>query len=82
MKLEAGHKMIDGSVIDCGKRIARFLADDGRVMFEVKQGKDGKTIEVRAVESCFVDGVMYSTSLILRPNVTNSVDVTVSEYGK
>jgi len=57
-----------------------FVASDGRIMFEVKPGKDGKSIEVRGVETCLVDGVLYSQFIDIRPIVGNCVQIMVRLY--
>lgn len=57
-----------------------FLTEDGRVMFEVSAGKDGRSINVRGVETCIVDGVLYSELLELQPIVANSIDIKARKY--
>lgn len=62
--------------------MVRFKAPDGRCMFEVRCGDDGKSIEVSAVESCMVDGVVHDTRLIVAPRVSNVIHISTHEYGK
>ncbi len=58
----------------------RFKAEDGSTMFEVVVQNDGKSIEIRGVESCFVGGTLYNNRLLIKPNVSNSIQVTVEPY--
>jgi hypothetical protein len=57
-----------------------FVANDGRVMFEVLASKDGRSIEVRGIETCMVGGVLYSSMLDVRPVVANVVEVRARPY--
>lgn len=59
---------------------AEFVAADGRTMFEVRARKDGRSIEVRAVNNCKVNGRIYSTSLQVAPQVTNVIYVSTVPY--
>lgn len=58
-----------------GKNRVQIVADDGRIMFEVVCGDDGHSIDVRAVECCMVEKVMYKSALTIEPNVTNSITI-------
>lgn len=80
MKIETGHSVTkDVQLVDSDR--VRFVAEDGRTMFEVVAGKDGRSIEVRGVEACRVGGVMYSNAFDVRPQVTNQVTIRAREYG-
>ncbi len=79
MKIETGHSVSkDARVVDSDR--VRFVAEDGRTMFEVVAGKDGRSIEVRGVETCLVNGVLYSSMIEIRPQVTNQVTIRAREY--
>lgn len=58
-----------------GKDRVQIVAADGRTMFEVVCGDDGHSIEVRAVECCMVDKILYKSALTIEPNVTNSITI-------
>ena len=78
-RIETGHSVTnDVSVVD-GNNV-RFVTDDGRTMFEVRWEKDGRSIEVRAVECCRVGDVLYAGLLDLRMRYANSVKVMVRDY--
>lgn len=53
----------------------RFVTEDGRTMFEVSAGTDGRSLEVRAVDSTRVNGEVFDARLEVLPNVTNSITV-------
>jgi hypothetical protein len=76
-----GHSVTDDVQDVPGDRIS-FRAADGSTLFEVRSGKDGKSLEIRANDCCKVGGVLYSTRLMILPHVTNCVTVTVQEYDK
>lgn len=79
MKIETGHSVSkDVQLVDSDR--VRFVAEDGRTMFEVAAGKDGRSIEVRGVESCRVNEVLYSNAIDVRPLVTNLVTIRAREY--
>lgn len=79
MKIESGHP-IQNDVQAVGGNYVRFVAEDGRTMFEVTCGKDGHSIEVRGVNCCKVGGVLYSDTILIRPNAANSITVSTPEY--
>lgn len=60
----------------------RFLAPDGRCMFEVKPCLDGRSIAVRGVEVCRIDGKLYSEALQITPHVANSITISTVPYDK
>ncbi len=79
MRIETGHAVSkDAQLVDADR--VRFVAEDGRTMFEVVAGKDGRSIEVRGVETCRVDGVLYSNAIDVRPQVTNLVTIRAREH--
>lgn len=79
MKIETGHSVSkDVQLVDSDR--VRFVAQDGRTMFEVVAGKDGRSIEIRGVDVCQVDGVLYSDAIELRPRAANTVVVRAAEY--
>lgn len=77
LKIETGHIK---DIIAVPGNAVRFVAEDGRTMFEVTCGKDGTSIEVRAVELCRVQGTLYDTHLCIEPKVTNSVVIRTRVY--
>lgn len=79
MKIQTGHRMTH-DVADVDAHSVRFCADDGRTMFEVRCGEDGRSIEVRGVDCCRVGDVLYSELIDIRPKSANSVLVRVREY--
>lgn len=80
MKIAIGHPIAgDEKFIDADA--VRFVADDGRTMFEVRWMKDGRSIEVRGVANCRVGGVLYDSCIDVRPRVGNCVEVRAREYG-
>ena len=64
---------IDGDII-------RFIAEDGREMFEVRAGQDGISIEVRAVQNCRVGGELMDDTIVIRPICSNSIRISVPKY--
>ena len=58
----------------------QIMTEDGRCMFEVLLGKDGRSIEVLGVNSTKVDGVIYTERLDLRLNVSNRITIRVRPY--
>lgn len=81
MKIQTGHKLT-GDVKPIEADSVSFIAEDGRAMFEVMVGKDGRSIEVRGVQCCRVDGTLYAEGLIIRPICSNVVVVRTVEYDK
>ena len=79
LHIETGHPLtVDVKKLDA--KAVRFVTDDGRCMFEVTTGKDGRSIEVRAVETTKVGGAIYESLLDVRPNVANSVTILTRRY--
>lgn len=58
----------------------RFVAEDGRDMFEVKIGDDGISIEVRGINSTRVEGVLYREQFNIQPNSSNCVTIRAKKY--
>jgi hypothetical protein len=79
LQIETGHP-VQGNVKRLTERMIRFVTDDGRAMFEVIACPNGRSIEVRGVGSTKVGGVIYTESLDVRPNVSNSITVMVRPY--
>lgn len=73
MKLMNDVKPVAGKSVD-------FVTDDDRIVFSVAIGSDGRSLEIRACDTYKVDGVLYSTSLLVAPNVTNSITVSTKPY--
>lgn len=49
-------------------------------MFEVSAGDDGRSLEIRGVEVCKVKGVLYDSTLLIKPNVANVITVETNPY--
>jgi len=77
-------KLALGNVLDGYKATehteASFVTDDGRGMFLVSIGDDGRSLEVRIPECCKVAGVLYSTQIIVMPQVSNSIRIEAERY--
>ncbi len=74
LSIETGHPLTkDVQRID-GKSV-RFVDKDGRTMFEVYCCADGRTIEVRGVESSKHAGVIYDNTLSILPKSGNVVHI-------
>lgn len=50
LRIESGHPMMTNVEAVSGS-LVRFVTEDGRTMFEVSSGEDGRSIEVRALET-------------------------------
>ena len=79
MKIATGHPVSGDQVIHDFKEV-RFLSDEGQVMFEVRIGKDGRSIEVRGVDVYKHDGALYTEALEIRPRYSNGVEVSSVRY--
>ena len=79
LKIQSGHPVTD-DVQDVEGQFVRFMTEDGRAMFEVHAGKDGRSIEVRAIQATKVDGVIYDTILNICPKSSNAVDIFTQRY--
>ncbi len=81
LRIESGHP-VHGDVAPVLSDMVRFITEDGRAMFEVAVGMDGRSIEVRSVETTKVDGVIYDTTLEITPRATNLVIVRTERYDR
>ncbi len=79
MKIATGHPVSADQVIHDFKEV-RFLTDDGRPIFEVRIGADGRSIEVRGVDSYKHDGTIYTEALEIRPRYANGVEIRTLPY--
>lgn len=79
LQIETGHAMT-GDVAKIDATRVRFVAQDGRTMFEVSAGLDGKSIEVRGVETTRVGGVLHSERLAICPTVSNHIVIRACLY--
>lgn len=81
MKIEIGNSF-SKNIESINSDSVRFVAEDGRTMFEVKIGKDGKSIEILGIETCKVGGVLYSDCIDIRPRVGNCIEVLARRYSE
>ena len=79
LHIETGHP-VTMDVQTLPVKGVRFVTDDGRTMFEVYSGKDGRSIEVRGVDVTKVGDVLYANSLAACPNASNSMTICVLPY--
>lgn len=81
MKIKTGHRMI-GEVKTIDAAFLRFVCDDDeeRVLFEIRIGSDGRSLEVRAVDTFVSEGELYSNRLRIDPVVSNVVRVSTIPY--
>jgi len=56
-----------------------IMADDGRSLFSIRQEADG-SIEVRTGSVCKQGGVILDTGILIRPHVSNSVQIFREPY--
>lgn len=80
MKMYVGNNHKDGQALDA--RFIRFVTDDGREAFEVRPGKDGRSVEIRGIDTFFVNHVAYGAALTVAPEVSNFVIVQAREYDR
>ena len=68
--IETGHPITNDVDILAAKGV-RFVTDDGRTMFAVHIGQDGRFIEITGV---------YNSSLVACPNASNSLTIRTLLY--
>lgn len=81
MKIATGHQITNDEVIHDFKEV-RFIAEDGRTMFEIRVMHDGRSVEIRGVDCCKVNGVMYCEALEVTPRFSNCIEVRTKKYGE
>ena len=69
LHIETGHPITNDVDILAAKGV-RFVTDDGRTMFEVHIGQDGRSIEISGVRA----------SLVACPNASNSLTIRTLPY--
>jgi hypothetical protein len=79
MKIESEHSVL-GDVAPVKGKTVRFVGDDGRTMFEVSCGDDGRSVEIRGVQSFKHDGIIYREFLEIQPRAANCVIVRTQKY--
>lgn len=79
LQIQTGHELTNDVKPVNADRV-RFVAEDGRTMFEVTANDDGTSIEVRSVDTCRVDGVLYNGTLELAPRCANVLTVRSPKY--
>jgi hypothetical protein len=79
LHIETGHPITDDVDILAAKSV-RFVTDNGRAMFEVHIGQDGRSIDIRGVDVTKVEDLIYSSSLVACPNASNSLTIRTLLY--
>ena len=79
LHIESGHP-VTADVEQVAGNSVRFVTEDGRTMFEVRAGDDGRSIEVRAVEVTKHGGVIYDGMLLIEPRSANGVNLRTAKY--
>ena len=79
LHIETGHPLTNDVDILAAKTV-RFVTDNGKTMFEVHIGQDGRSIEIRGVEVTKVEDLIYSSSLVACPNASNSLTIRTLLY--
>jgi hypothetical protein len=79
LKIQTGHELTN-NVKPVNSDRVRFVAEDGRTMFEVKTNDDGTSIDVRSVDTCRINGVLYDGTLELAPRCANVVTIRSPKY--
>jgi hypothetical protein len=79
MKMFTGHQMTnDEQHIDA--REVRFVTDDGREAFAVRMGADGKSVEVRGIDTFKVNGELRGSTLQAIPRSSNVLTIEARRY--
>lgn len=79
MKIQTGHSFLK-NVQEVNSDQVRFISDDGNAMFEVRIGKDGKSIEITGITETKHDDVLYGHFLTIEPKSSNRVVVRTLPY--
>ena len=79
LHIETGHS-VTGDIEVLPATGVRFVTDDGRTMFDVCVGRDGRSIEVRGVDVAVVGNVLYGAELAACPNASNSLTICTLPY--
>lgn len=79
LHIETGHP-VTADVQKLNDKTVRFVTEDGRAMFEVTAGEDGRSIKVCGVGVTKVEDVIYTESIDVRPNSSNSVTIMVRPW--
>ena len=77
-RIEIGHCISNDVAVVPDDRV-RFVAADGRTMFEVRPSGDSG-IEVRGIDTYRVGSVLYDHTLSVEPSATNTIFVRSLEY--
>lgn len=79
LHIESGHPVMADARRVSGDKV-RFVTEDGRTMFEVGVGRDGRSIEVSGVETTKHDGQIYDCWLLVQPIGANRVTIRTVKY--
>ena len=78
MHIQTGHKLTDDVQTLNGINVVSFVAEDGRIMFEVSICKDQKSIEVRSVDCVNISDVVYDNlGMVVQPRAANVIKVSL-----
>lgn len=55
-----------------------LIDPEGRAMFDVRIGEDGKSIEVQSVDYAKLNGVLYGNRLRVSPMSRNTIKISVA----
>jgi hypothetical protein len=79
VKMFTGHRLTKDEIEVPGREV-RFVTEDGKEAFAVRIGSDGRSIEVRGVDTFWVEGVAYGSTLQVVPVVSNGVNIEARKY--
>jgi len=81
LQMQTGNELRQNVQVIAGESI-RFVTPDGRTMFSIEAREDGRSISIRAVDTCKVGGKLYRTALAIEPVVGNVVCIRTLEYNR
>jgi hypothetical protein len=79
LHIETGHPVTKDIQVLPVKDV-RFVTDDGKTLFEVSIGKDGRSIQIRGVDVTKVGDMLYGSSLAACPEALNSLSIRTLPY--
>lgn len=79
LHIETGHPVM-ANVKQVESDQVRFVDEDGRCVFEVRILKGQAMIEVRAVDTHKVNGVIHDGLLCVTPRASNNIHLSTPPY--